>query len=138
LDELACRWSVITDRALSKRDVVEELRHCLGRPFEMKGLWIVQTCPICEVELRLMEMSVESENLAKELFSLFDDHRCRARATEDMFQRAERESVRRGERALALAREAVFDQTRERLAARAEKESLALACWVDSYLKNAA
>jgi len=110
----------------------------------MKGLWIVQTCPICEIELRLMEMSVENENLAKELFSLFDDHRCRVRATEEMFQRAERESVRRGERAIALAdaarnsNDVAFDLSLGMLSKRAEKESLALARWVDAYLKNAA
>ena len=104
----------------------------------MKGLWIVQTCPICEIELRLMEMSVEEDKLMWELFSLFDDHRCRVRATEEMFQRAERESVRRGERAIALADQAVFDRSRDVMSKRAEKESMALARWVEAYLKSAA
>lgn len=110
----------------------------------MRGLWIVQTCPICEIELRLMEMSVDEDKLAVELFSLFDDHRCRVRPTEEMFQRAERESVRRGERAIALASAAgvsndvVFDLSLDLMAKRAEKESMVLARWVDAYLRSAA
>ena len=94
--------------------------------------WIIQLCPICEVELRLLDSLGWPERLDVELFSLFDDHRCRAPATEETFQRAERASVRAGECALLIA------EIDARLAERAELESLRLARWVDAYRRDAA
>lgn len=102
----------------------------LGRSIKAANGWLVQICPICEIELRLMDSRIRSQ-LDAELFSLFDDHRCRAPANEETFQRAERASVRAGECALLLA--ALGDP----LAARAEAESLRIARWVDEHREAA-
>ena len=110
------------------------MRHlsiALGRPIAVANGWIIQLCPICEVELRLLDSLGWPERLDVELFSLFDDHRCRAPANEETFQRAERASVRAGECALIADIE-------PKLAARAEAESLRLARWVDAYRRDAA
>lgn len=119
---------MVTDDSVSKlQTVVQELSGALGRPIFLTGRWIVQRCPVCEVELRLMDSIDWRGRLRRELFSFYDEHRCRARANEDTFQRAERASVRAGEQALALA--AAGDHE---LSERAEHESLRLAHWVDT------
>jgi len=117
---------------------VLDLSAALGRPITSDKSWIVQKCPICEVELRLdhsvlgVRAEERFERLRGELFAFYDQHRCRAPATEDTFQRAERQFVHSGERALALA--AAGDTE---LAARADRESQRLVEWVDRFRRTA-
>jgi len=94
---------------------------------------VIQKCPICEVELRIHESRARDvDELVTEMFGFYDAHRCTAKPNEDMYQRVERASVQLGESAIALAR----DPSKVGLARRAERESLKLAAWVETFLKR--
>jgi hypothetical protein len=115
-------------------DTVRHLAWQLGRSFVLtdgwREGWIVQVCPICRIELRLLVLGGETGSaLYRELFALYDGHRCHGSgcSTDEAYARAERESVRLGERALALATEEPW------LAARAEHESIVLATWAQTF-----
>jgi hypothetical protein len=106
---------------------VQELAAALGRSITAEGMWIVQKCPICDVELKLMESHASREELRKELFAFYDQHRCHAVPDEVAYQRAEHTFVRVSEAALALAKRG-GDPV---LARRAEVESDRLAKFVE-------
>ncbi|MBA2539390.1 MAG: hypothetical protein H0V17_07140 [Deltaproteobacteria bacterium] len=112
---------------------MSKLASALQRSIAFDKGWVVQKCPLCEVELRLHESRAKDvDELVQELFGFYDAHRCTAKPDEDMYQRAERASVQLGESALALAKhpENVV------LARRAERESLTLAAWVEAFVKR--
>jgi hypothetical protein len=108
---------------MSLEEVARTLSRALGRSVIADGWWIVQKCPICDVELKLMESNVPREQLFKELFSFFDAHRCHAVPDEVAYQRAEHTFVRISEAAIA-------SDTDPQLARRAEVESDRLAKFV--------
>lgn len=111
---------------------VDLLSASLRRSISFENGWVVQKCPICEVELRLHESRARDvQELVGELFGFYDAHRCTAKPDEDMYQRAERASVELGESALVLAR-----TEHGVLARRAERESLKLAAWVETFVKR--
>lgn len=112
---------------------VRRLAASLCRPISFEDYWVVQKCPICEVELRIHESRANDvDELVTEMFGFYDAHRCTATPDEEMYQRAERASVQLGESAIALAR----DPSKVVLARRAERESLKLAAWVETFLKR--
>lgn len=112
---------------------VVELAGSLCRSISFEQGWVVQKCPLCEVELRLHESRAKDvDELVQELFGFYDAHRCTAQPDEDMYQRAERASVQLGESALSLAK----DPENVVLAQRAERESLKLAAWVEAFVKR--
>jgi hypothetical protein len=115
---------------VSLRDDVRLLTEALGRSITVDGTpgvtWIVQKCPICDIELKLMNDGARQDQLYKELFSLYDGHRCHAVPDEVAYQRAERTFVRVSEAALVLAKRG------DPLAQRAERESDRLAKVVET------
>lgn len=112
---------------------IADLAASLRRSISFESGWVVQKCPLCEVELRLHESRARDvDELLKELFGFYDAHRCTRKPDEDMYQRAERASVELGESALALAKH----PARSVLARRAEGESLKLAAWVETFVKR--
>ena len=135
------------------RDVVDRLQ-ALERPFEarpnqywfsdrMRYDWrVVQRCLICEVELGLtLELTndglVDPDWLWRELFALYDGHRCRiavatadAARRQELFERTERESVRMTERAVARA------ASDPELAQRADREAGVLLEWAADLAKQ--
>lgn len=112
---------------------VRLLAASLCRPISLEGSWVVQQCPLCEVALRIHESRAQDvDELVQEMFGFYDAHRCTQQPDEAMYQRAERASVQLGERALALAN----DPAKVVLARRAERESIKLAAWVETFLKR--
>ena len=112
---------------------VRQLAASLCRPIAFEHSWVVQQCPLCEVELKIHESRARDvDELVAEMFGFYDAHRCTAQPDDDMYQRAERASVQLGESALALAK----DPAKVVLARRAERESLKLAAWVETFLKR--
>ena len=105
------------------------LAGALGRSIRIENGWIIQTCPVCAIDLKLHDMGISQKDLFKELFSFYDQHRCHAMPDEVAYQRGERAFVRASEAALALAKRG-DDPV---LAARAERESERLAKFVESY-----
>ncbi|MBA2540731.1 MAG: hypothetical protein H0V17_13920, partial [Deltaproteobacteria bacterium] len=117
----------------SLQTTVAELAGSLRRSISFDKGWVIQKCPLCEVELRLHESRAgDVDELVQELFGFYDAHRCTAKPDEDMYQRAERASVQLGESALSLAK----DPENVVLARRAERESLKLAAWVEAFVKR--
>ncbi len=113
---------------------VVELAASLRRSISFERGWVIQKCPLCEIELRLHESRAQDvDELVQELFGFYDAHRCTRHPDEDMYQRAERASVQLGESALELAK----DPENVVLARRAERESLKLASWVETFVKRA-
>ncbi len=112
---------------------VTELAASLRRPISFDKGWVIQKCPLCEVELRLHESrATDVDELVAELFGFYDAHRCTAKPDEAMYQRAERASVQLGESALELATK----RGDSMLARRAERESVKLAAWVEAFVKR--
>jgi hypothetical protein len=115
------------------RATVSELAASLRRSISFDKGWVIQTCPLCEVELRLHESRANDvDELVQELFGFYDAHRCTAKPDEAMYQRAERASVQLGESAIELA----ADARKAALARRAERESIKLAAWVEMFVKR--
>jgi hypothetical protein len=110
---------------MSLQQDVRSLAEALGRSVAVDGPWIVQKCPICDIELKLMNDSSTRELLYKELFSMYDSHRCHAVPDEVAYQRAEHTFVRISEAALAMA------GRDDLVARRAEVESDRLAKFVE-------
>jgi len=118
----------------SLQHTVSELASALRRSISFERGWVIQKCPLCEIDLRLHESRAKDvDELVQELFGFYDAHRCTAKPDEDMYQRAERASVQLGESALSLAK----DPENVVLARRAERESLKLAAWVEAFVKRA-
>jgi len=120
------------------RSEVGYLASALQRPFSYSLTWIVQWCPICNIELRLMVAGEPSRaSLYRQLFSMYDDHRCdsRACATEEAYERAELGSVRMAERAQAIQQLERVEPPRDApsLYERAERESIELATWAQTF-----
>ncbi|HEU0036089.1 MAG TPA: hypothetical protein VFQ53_36000 [Kofleriaceae bacterium] len=91
---------------------------------------IEQTCPLCDVALGIMFVLRDDTTarwLHRELFAVYDDHHCATSAisAEQAYERAERESVRCGERVIALQATATADDAL--LVERAERESIKMA-----------
>jgi hypothetical protein len=109
----------------------------VGYPQTALEWYVVQQCPICEVELGLRFHAPSSGEadvswLHRELFASYDGHRCRiavasadADRRQELFERTERESVHMAERAQALA------AGDPELAARADRESAMLLVWAE-------
>jgi hypothetical protein len=93
---------------------VQRLSDALGRAIVMSwtgatGLEarIVQTCPICRIELVVTFIAQPGRMcdemwLHGELFSFYDQHHCTITDVMTLYEAAERELVRAGERMLAL------------------------------------
>lgn len=112
---------------------VAELAASLARPIAYEDGWVIQKCALCEVELKIHSSRADDvDELTREMFSFYDQHRCSQQPDEAMYQRAERTFVQLGESALALAK----DPRKHLLAQRAERESTKLAAWVDLFLKR--
>ena len=112
---------------------IGELAASLRRSISFDKGWVIQKCPLCEIELRLHESRARDvDEVIQELFGFYDAHRCTRQPDEDMYQRAERASVELGESALELAK----DPANVVLARRAERESIKLAAWVETFVKR--
>jgi hypothetical protein len=77
---------------------------------------VEQVCPICAIPLVLWFVlhgeDIAVERLHRELFPVYDDHRCHATDLEPMFEAAERELVRSAER-IALIEDPILKQRAE-------------------------
>ncbi len=114
---------------------VDLLAASLRREISFTNGWVIQKCPLCEVELKIHESRARDvDELVRELFGFYDAHRCTRKPDEDMYQRAERASVELGESALALAK----NPANAALTERAERESMKLAAWVELFVKRTA
>ena len=128
-------------------EAVARLVAGLQRPFELTILSatsveyrIAQRCLICEIELAIIttcarDHEVDEPWLHRELFALYDGHRCRiavanadAARRQELFERTERESLRMTERAMALASD-------PEMAARADREATVLLTWAADLAK---
>jgi hypothetical protein len=93
---------------------------------------IEQRCPLCRIGIAVTCYAHELttiDDLFREMFELYDEHRCYTRNSE-MRARAERESERMAERAVAIrARERAEVPIGPSLYERAERESVVLAEW---------
>ena len=125
-------------------DEVAYVALLLGRTIEAEPVgyatsitWrVMQTCPICQIQLAVgfrVDDLPTIERLYAQVFVLFDEHRCRVQdgVVDEMCARAEHESERMAERAVAIKQLELAgpDRGSPSLYERAERESVLLAEW---------
>ncbi|MBA3540337.1 MAG: hypothetical protein H0T79_12045 [Deltaproteobacteria bacterium] len=137
---------VVADEVVDLKAEVARLDAALERPFEVAVIgtiykaqvWrVVQRCLVCEIELALTfdlppdATTVSAAWLHRQLFELYDLHRCDAPSTAELqalYERTERESIRIARRAAALElSERAASPGAIGLFARAEREFVLLA-----------
>jgi hypothetical protein len=120
-------------------DEVERLSAALGRTIFVSWTGsngiearIMQTCPMCGIKLAMMfvaeDHQIEQRWLHRELFTFYDQHRCTLTDVMALYEAAERELVRAGERMLQLG-----DSD---LRARAELESDRMAAFAETLRRS--